>query len=248
MRVGIIQSNYFPWRGYFDFISKVDLFVFHDDIQYTKGDWRNRNRIKTPNGPRWITVPVRYKTTSQLICETEIDESTDWRKQHLNLFAENYRKAPFFDLAHELLASCLRFPATTISELNVNLLRETCSVLGIDTETMLSSELGATGVKTKKLIQLLTSVGATSYLSGPSARGYLDEGMFADAGIELCYMSYDYPRYPQLWGGYDDALSILDLIANTGPSARKFMDNSGGAESEGSATRCVSDPLEARRS
>ncbi len=97
MKVGIIQSNFLPWRGYFDFIREVDLFIIHDDLQYTKGDWRNRNKIKTPRGLEWITVPVNYKTTSQLIEETTIDYSTRWAQKMLNCIREVYRQAPYFE-------------------------------------------------------------------------------------------------------------------------------------------------------
>lgn len=223
MRVGVIQSNYIPWRGYFDFMSRVDLFVFHDDLQYTKGDWRNRNLIKTPSGRRWLSVPVRYRTASQRICDTEIDTSTNWRRQHLNLFAEHYRKAPHFEFAYELFKSKLEPDARTISELNVRLVHAVCTVLGIDVRTRHSVELDLVGSKTVRLIDLLTKVGATSYLSGPSARAYLEEERFEQAGIELMYMEYDYPVYPQLWGAFDGGLSVLDLLANTGPAARKYL-------------------------
>lgn len=223
MRVGIIQSNYVPWRGYFDFISSSDLFIFHDDLQYTKGDWRNRNRIKSVSGPIWLTVPVRYNKTAQLICDTEIDYSTDWRRLHLNRLAENYRKAPFVDCAHDLLRSSLAPGDRTISELNIRLIRAICAFLEIGTPMHLSTEFTASGSKTEKVISLLRQVGAAIYLSGPAAKAYLDETRFAECGIGLEYKSYDYAPYPQLWGGFDGALSVLDLIANVGPSSREYL-------------------------
>jgi len=223
VRVGIIQSNYIPWRGYFDFISQVDLFVFHDDLQYTKGDWRNRNRIKTPTGTIWLSVPVKYKTTAQLICNTEIDYSTHWQKDHLNKFAANYEKAPYCKAAIELLETAFQFRDRTISELSIRLVRAICAFLGIVTPLRLSTEYSLNGAKTERLIDLLRKTDASTYLSGPAADTYLDEKQFRNNGICLEYKSYDYAPYPQLWGEFDGAVSILDLIANVGSSASDWL-------------------------
>ena len=223
MKVGVIQSNYIPWRGYFDFIASVDLFVFHDDLQYTKGDWRNRNRIKTPTGAQWITVPVRYWKTELLIQETEVEASDRWRRKHINQFCAAYGQAPHLSDAVGLLESGLMGRDTTISALNVRLIRLICAYLGIETRMMMSSDLGVTGSKTPRLINLLTRVGASAYLSGPSARDYLDESMFKAADISLEYKTYDYPAYPQLWGPFDGAVTVLDLIANCGTRSREFI-------------------------
>ena len=223
MQVGVIQSNYLPWRGYFDFIDDVDLFVVHDDLQYTKGDWRNRNRIKTPQGLRWLTVPVRYQHTAQLICDTEIDHGRNWQREHRNLITSSLAKAPHL---HDVLALVEpEFDAghRTISELNVALLRSICSYLGIQTPMRMSSELGLSGTKTERLIQLVTAVGGTSYLSGPSARAYLDEPRFRQAGIRLAYKQYDYAPYAQFWGPFEGAVSIIDTIAHCGPAARDIL-------------------------
>ncbi len=223
MRVGIIQSCYIPWRGYFDFIDDVNLFIFHDDLQYTKGDWRNRNKIKTPNGRVWLTVPVKYKKTSQLICETEIDYSHKWKAEQINRFKSSYIKSPFFKDALELWENSLQYADLTISQLNIRLINRICSYLGIFTRLAMSSDYAVTGSKTERLIQLLKKVGATVYLSGPSAKGYLDENLFQEHRIGLEYKTYDYLPYPQLWGEFGGTVSVLDLIANTGPKARQFL-------------------------
>lgn len=221
--VGVIQSAYIPWRGYFDFIASVDLFVFHDDIQYTKGDWRNRNRIKTPQGSIWLTVPVSYHKTSQLICETLITNSTNWHRDHLNQWRANYGKARYFEDALQLLASVEITTNLTISQLNIQLIREICLYLGINTPLMLSSELNLAGTKTERLIDLLKKVDAKTYVSGPSADGYLDKTMFKQNGIRLEYKSYDYEPYPQLWGEFEGAVTVLDLIASRGPDSAGFL-------------------------
>jgi len=226
VKVGVIQSNYIPWRGYFDFIQQVDLFVFHDDIQYTKGDWRNRNRIKTPGGAIWLSVPVKHHSASQLICDTHIEYAVDWQRDHLNRFTANYHKSPHRNDAAGLLEEAFRFRDRTISELNVRLVRLVCSYLGIETPMQFSSAYPISGAKTERLIDLLHKAGASIYLSGPSARNYLDESLFRKNGIRLEYKTYDYPPYPQLWGAFEGAVSILDLIANCGQASKDLLRSS----------------------
>lgn len=223
MRVGIIQSNYIPWRGYFDFINSVDLFIIHDDLQYTKGDWRNRNKIKTSQGTIWLSVPVRYHTVSQLICNTEIDYSQKWKTRHLNQFCANYSKSSFFEEAINLLTMGLSSNNLTISHLNIQLIKSICSYLEIRTPIVLSQDYGVRGAKTERLINILKKVEATIYLSGPSAKAYLDENSFQQAGISLEYKTYDYSPYTQLWGDFVGPVSILDLIANKGKEAKNFL-------------------------
>lgn len=230
MRVGVIQSNYLPWRGYFDFIDDVDLFVVHDDLQFTKGDWRNRNRIKTPQGSRWLTVPVHYRRRAQLIAETAIDYSHNWQRDHRNLIVSSLGKAPHVGDALDLLDAQFDAGHATISDLNVALLRTICGYLGLRTPLVMSAEFGLTRTRTERLIELLAAVGATTYVSGPSARNYLEETRFVEAGIALEYKQYVYPPYPQLWGPFDGALSIVDTIANCGPEARAVLKSRTAAE------------------
>lgn len=229
MKVGIIQSSYLPWRGYFDFIASVDLFVILDDVQFTPRDWRNRNRIKTHRGLQWMTVPVHHhRTGAARICETEIDYSRGWRHDHRQSVALNYARAPYAADVLALLDAAFDATHATISQLNVALLRSLCAYLGIRTPLRLSSEFHAGGVKTERLIALLTVAGATTYLSGPSARAYLDESRFRTAGIGLEYKSYVYPEYRQLWGPFEGAVSVIDLIANCGPGAATLMRSAAG--------------------
>lgn len=223
MRVGIIQSSYIPWRGYFDFIASVDLFIFLDDVQYTARDWRNRNRIKTATGSRWITVPVRHRTRSQSICETEIDASRDWPAQHARAWESSYGRAPYFADVEEILAIQRSPSMGTISGLNIELTRRICGYLSIATPTVVSTELGARGASTERLVDLVRKVGGRTYLSGPSAANYLDRSAFAAAGIALEYKTYDYAPYPQAWGDFDGAVTVLDLIANCGPDATRHL-------------------------
>lgn len=223
MKVGIIQSSYLPWRGYLDFIASVDLFMALDDVQFTPRDWRNRNRIKTPSGRQWITVPVRHRSRTEWICDTQIDYSRHWRQDHRRSIAHNYAKAPHTVDVLAMLDAAFAAGHETISRLNVALLRSLCDYLQIRTPIRLSSEFPAAGVKTDRLIALLKAVGATAYLSGPSARAYLNEQQFHEAGIRLEYKSYCYPPYPQLWGPFTGDVSSIDLIANCGPAARALL-------------------------
>ncbi len=223
MRVGVIQSSFIPWRGYFDFIASVDVFVFHDDIQYTKGDWRNRNKIKTATGLQWLTVPVYYKSVSQLICDTKIDNSAQWARKHLRAWRTHYQAASYLDVAEEILTLLNENNDATISQLNISLIREICGYLGISTPMMLSTELTLEGSKTERLIDLLGKLNASAYLSGPSADAYLDKEAFRRSGIRLEYKSYDYAPYPQLWGDFVGEVTVLDLIANCGPGAKNHI-------------------------
>lgn len=223
MRVGVIQSSFIPWRGYFDFIATVDIFVFLDDTQYSKNSWRNRNRIKTPGGTQWITVPVRQERLNQLISETYIDNSAPWLRKHLGAWQVNYARAPYFDVVMEILSGLNGSKDETISELNIRLIRRICEYLQITTPTLFSGELALTGSKTERLIDLLKKLNATTYLSGPSADVYLDKDAFRRNGIGLEYKSYDYEPYPQLWGPFEGAVTVLDLIANRGPQARESI-------------------------
>jgi len=224
MKVGTIKSNFLPWRGYFDFIREVDLFIIHDDIQYTKRDWRNRNKIKTPRGTEWITVPVNYRQTSQLIEETTIDKSKPWAQSMLNRIRNSYQKAPHFEMYFSELSNLLLEPAATISDLNIRLINWVCAHLEIKTPITFSRQYHPKGVKTERLIGLLKKVGATTYLSGPAARAYIEPELFEQAGIFLEYKVYEYPEYEQLYPPFEPAVSIIDLMFMVGKHAKSYFD------------------------
>jgi hypothetical protein len=223
LKVAAIQSSFIPWRGYFDFIASVDRFVFLDDVQFTTRDWRNRNRIKTPKGVEWLSVPVVHKERSQLVIDTLIDHSTSWHKKHMGTWSANYRATPYFDAVMEILSGMDSSEGVTISQLNIKLIRSICDYLDISTPMMLSTELNLQGTKTERLIDLLKKLNATTYLSGPSADAYLDKELFLRNGIGLEYKTYDYGPYPQLWGEFVGEVTVLDLIANCGPEARNLI-------------------------
>lgn len=223
MKVAIIQSCYLPWRGYFDFIDDVDLFVVYDDIQYTRRDWRNRNWIKTANGRQWLTVPVRYAARGQLIRDTGIDDEQPWRAQHARALQLAYARAPHFAARRASLLAQLERPFATLSELNLSLIQWVMTELTITTPIRRSEDLAPQGRRTDRLIDVLRKVGATSYVSGPTADAYLEAEKFAAAGIGLEYKEYDYPEYPQLWGSFEPHVSVLDLLFNCGPDSRRWL-------------------------
>lgn len=220
MRVGVIQSCYVPWRGYFDFIASVDRFVLYDDVQYSRGSWRNRNRLKTRNGLRWLTVPVDH-VFGQRIDEVRIGASTrgDWRGAHERQLRDALGPAPHFETALALWRDATAPDHRRLTDLNEALLRAICGYLGITTPIERSSAHPLRAGRMERLLDLLVRTGATTYVSGPSARDYLDEPLLAAHGIALEYKTYDYAPYPQLWGPFEGAVTILDLIANCGPEA-----------------------------
>jgi len=227
MKVGMIQSNYIPWRGYFDLIDDVDLFIIYDDVEFGQGrKWRNRNRIKTRNGPMWITVPLVHGRRYKPISDVEIDWGRDWPTRHLNLLAENYRDSPYFSEYIGEFAEILGSRHRGVSSLNVCLIKWVMSELGIDTSIGYSREFFSAGGKTIRPLQILREVGARFYLSGPTAEPYTDAALFRNHGIELEFKSYEYRPYPQMWGGYIESLSVLDLLFNCGPKAREYLKSS----------------------
>jgi hypothetical protein len=225
MKVGIIQSCYIPWRGYFDFINSADVFVIFDDVRYPQGrSWRNRNQVKTPTGLKWLTVPILKEAKDSSIDKAQIAEGAKpWQEIHRGQLRVALADAHYFRDAIDLWERELAVEHRLLSSLNVCLIRSICKYLKIATPIVMSSDYPVSGEKTTRLIELLKVLGATSYLSGPSADGYLDKEAFREAGIRLEYKSYDYAPYPQLWGPFEGAVSVLDLIANCGPQSNSLI-------------------------
>jgi hypothetical protein len=224
MRVAILQSNYIPWKGYFDIVGHVDLFVFHDDLQYTKGDWRNRNKIKTHKGAEWITVPCGT-SEHRRICDVELTDNA-WQRKHWNLIQSYYRNAPFFDLYSTFFKDIyLKQAWTNLSEMNQYIIKSiSIELFHLDTRFDDSRHYNLSKSKGERVIELLKKVGATRYLSGPSAKSYINKSAFEAENIGLDWMSYhDYPQYPQLYPPFIHEVSVIDLIFNTGPGAASYM-------------------------
>ena len=224
--VAISQSNYIPWRGYFDLINSVDEFILYDDMQFTKRDWRNRNTIKTSNGLLWLTIPVKVKGKFlQKINETEIDGS-DWAEKHWKTIKMNYSKAPHFRELENFVQTIYEEAASKplLTEVNVLFLNKICSFLGIRTPIRNSAEFILAEGKTERLVDICKQTKATKYISGPAAKEYLEEQQFFNQKIDVEWMNYNgYKSYTQLWGDYQPSVSIIDLIFNSGKNSMNLL-------------------------
>jgi hypothetical protein len=222
--VAVVQSNYLPWKGYFDLIHDVDLFVFYDDVQFTKNDWRNRNRVKTASGVRWLTVPVGAHI-HRMICEVEIHGHA-WQTRHWQTLSQSYSKAPCFGRYRPFFEEVyLGRTWDNLSHLNQYLVTAIArDLLGVQAEFADSRAYAPAGQGSERLLGLLTKLGTRTYVSGPSARAYLDEAAFARAGVEVRYKSYEgYPEYPQLHPPFEHRVSILDTLFHLGPEAPRYI-------------------------
>ena len=225
MKVAILQSNYIPWKGYFDMMAMVDVFVLYDEVQYTKNDWRNRNKIIANGKPQWITIPVRQNSLDQRIDETEI-VLPKWPVKHWKTIQANYGKAPFFKeygpKVEALYEACKG--VKLLSEINFIFIKGIAEMLGVDTELKWSTDLDLKGDKNERLIDAVKKCGGTRYVSGPAAKSYLDVDAFSREGIEVEWMDYSgYKEYPQSGEGFEHGVSVLDLIFNVGDSSRGFL-------------------------
>lgn len=212
--VAIHQPNYIPWLGYFEKIHRSDVFVFLDDVEFTSGSWINRNKIKTPDGWTWLTIPVTASTAP--IRETEIATHTDWAEEHWKSLNYNYGGAEYFDEWDDFFRETYDQEWTSLEELNRHLLRAICDRVGIEYEFVTSSSFPVDGTETKRLIDICEAVDADRYYSGQGAKGYTDEQLFDAAGIDLEYQSFEHPTYPQRFGEFVPNLSIVDLLMNVG--------------------------------
>ncbi|MFO1348957.1 MAG: WbqC family protein [Pseudomonadales bacterium] len=224
-KVAILQSNYIPWKGYFDIIAAADEFILFDDMQYTRRDWRNRNRIKTPQGIQWITVPVKAKGKyHQKIRDTEID-GKEWLATHWKTLSQNYCRAPHFaEIAAWLEPIYTNQTFSHLSHLNRHLIEAICKYLNINTTLTNSWDYQLSDGKTERLVSLCQQAKGTEYLSGSTAKNYIEEEKFSDAKIKITWVNYSgYPEYRQLWGGFTHEVTILDLLFNCGKESRLYM-------------------------
>lgn len=225
MKAAIIQSSYLPWKGYFDIIHDVDIFIFLDNVAYTKRDWRTRNYIKRNDGQKvLLTVPVEKESSRGKIEDVVISPS-EWQASHLGNFLTHYARAPHFRTIRPLLEDFyIENQWRKLSEMNQYMIRRIAEYLGISTYFENASRISCLGEKTERLISLLKQVGANEYLTGPSARNYIDERLFVEAGIQLQFKQYDdYPVYQQLSEPFTHEVSILDLLLNVGDRAPSYI-------------------------
>jgi hypothetical protein len=224
-KIAILQSNYIPWKGYFDLINQVDEFILYDDMQYTKRDWRNRNKIQTSQGLKWVSIPVEVKGKYfQKINETKISDN-NWGKKHWNVLKQNYSKTQHFKEYKDIFEDLyLSNTDKYISQINYKFIEAINKILGIDTRIRWSSEFDLIDGQSEKLLGICKDCDADVYLSGPSAKNYLDENIFMQSNIKVEWVNYNnYPDYQQVFEPFEHGVTILDLIFNEGDNATKFM-------------------------
>ena len=235
MKAVILQSGYIPWLGYFDLINKADIFVFLDDVQWTTRDWRNRNRIRTSQGWSWLTVPVKLERSyfDYKIKDVQIDNTQDWPQKHLGAFRSWYNKAIYFDEIYSLLQDILSKKQQFVVDLNYELIFAICQYIGISKTKFLFSQNMHIPKEVKKAERLLAIVeeirGIHTYISGPSAKPYLEEGNFATKNIKVEWHDYLHPYYNQnTWGSnvFIPYLSIIDLLFNHGKESLEVITSS----------------------
>jgi len=222
-KVTILQSNYIPWKGYFDLIAAVDEFILYDDMQFTKNDWRNRNRIKTPKGLEWLSIPVG-SDISRKIREVVLPGS-GWQAKHLKSIEVNYGRASYFDEIMELIKPIyINKNITTLTAFNCALIECVCRYLNIKTKLSYSWDYSLSEGKSQRLVSLCRQANARVYVSGPAARDYLDEGLFEQSNIKVEWFNYSgYQEYPQLWGDFEHGVTVLDLLFNCGSHAVLYL-------------------------
>ncbi|HSZ01817.1 MAG TPA: WbqC family protein, partial [Terriglobales bacterium] len=228
MKIAISQPAYLPWLGYLDLIDQVDTFVLLDNVQFEKQSWQHRNRIKTPAGLQWLTVPVLFRGRfGQLINEVEIRDVEFWRNQ-VRAIELNYRRTPFFDNYFQDLSARMRTTnscTALIADLDIRLIEWFMDVLGIQTPLLLSSRLEQPGRRTELLANICESIGAKQYLSPLGSSAYLlqEIHVLLEKDIDVAFQHYEHPQYRQLFRPFCPYASILDLIFNEGERALEVL-------------------------
>lgn len=215
MLVSIHQPNFLPWLGFFDKVAQSNIFILLDNAQFEKNEWQNRNRIKGPGGPQWLTVPVVHRFP-QTIAETRIDDTSNWRRKHWNAIVSNYRKAPWFSQYAGRFEAVYERSWDRLVDLNVHLFHLVCNTLGFERRVHLASEFPVASSASCRLAELCAAVDGDAYLAGAGAYGYLDTKPFEDRNIRVEFQNYRHPVYPQLFGAFVSHLSVLDLLFNCG--------------------------------
>lgn len=228
MVVSVHQPNYIPWMGYFYKIQKSDIFVILDDVQYIRRGFINRSRIKTPQGTVWLTVPVENKGNYACsINEIKIKNNSNWKENHLKNIEMNYKRTDFFNDFYGVFKSRLMMNYEKLSELNIDIIKTICQLLGIKTKMILSSSLNIDETSTERIINICKTLGADTYLSGRGGAKYQDEKIFEDNSIKLLYSDFSEKKHKQLWGDFSGGLSVIDYIFNCGYKIENAWDKQG---------------------
>ncbi|MDP3009539.1 MAG: WbqC family protein [Methylococcales bacterium] len=224
-KIAILQSNYIPWKGYFDMIAAVDEFILYDDVQFTKNDWRNRNKIKTPSGVQWLSIPVRQERLDQKISETKVSDRR-WADKHWKTIKQNYSRAEGFSTYSSIIAETYQQASELefLSDINLLFIRTICKLANIQTTISLCTDYNLIGDRMSRLVSLCEQASASVYVSGPAAKSYLDEDAFLKFGITVEWMDYSgYKEYPQLYPPFEHGVSMIDLLFNLGLQYSSYM-------------------------
>jgi hypothetical protein len=221
--VAVHQPQYMAWGGYFHKMDAADAFVFLDTVQYKKNEFQNRNLIKGPRGPQWLTVPVLYRF-GQTVGEVKINNTVPWARKHFAALVSCYGRAPFFGRYIGVFEELLTGAYTGISELNIATSRLIARLLGIRTALSVASDLPQVDSRRdRRLVEIVRLLGGDTYLSGTGGREYIDENVFKESGVKLAFQEFHAPSYPQLFGAFAPNLSTIDLIFNIGPNALDYL-------------------------
>lgn len=226
-RVAIMQPTYLPWSGYFGLMQAVDVFIFLDSVQFAKRSWQQRNQIKTASGAQWLSVPVSTKgKRDQLITEVEVDKSANFALAHRKSIEMSYSKAPFFKAYADEFLPFLENPSPRLADLTIDLSLRLKSLLGIKTQVLRASELNGSGAKADLLASLCQQIGATSYISPPGSREYLEASdAFAKIDVPVHYFEFKHPEYPQLSGEFLPYMSSIDMLFNCGDRSLALIES-----------------------
>jgi hypothetical protein len=224
----VLQPGYLPWLGFFDQMLRADVFVYYDDVQYDKHGWRNRNRIKTAQGPQWLTVPVRHGGLgAPRILDVEIDNRGPWARKHSASIRHAYARAPYIDQYLPAIDDILSRGWSRLIDLDVTLAGAMATMLGLAPTVVRASELGVHGTRSERLLRICQHFGAATYLSGTAARQYLDVALFERHGIAVEWQDFAHPVYPQQHGSFVPFLSALDVLLNCGHESRRVLEGKG---------------------
>jgi len=222
--VAIHQPQYLPWLGYIGKIIEADVFCYLDNVQFKKNEWQNRNRIKTVNGPQWVTVPVKYRFPEK-INEVTINNTINWQQKHLNALTTNYSKAPYFKAYMEEIMPVYKKQWSSISDLNINLIETIKHIMGIKKKSVKSSEMNLSNDPTGRLIDICRKFDCTTYLAGAGAENYMDFERFRREGIIVKVQQFSHPEYTQPFGRFTSHLTVLDLLFNCGPESLEKIED-----------------------
>jgi hypothetical protein len=225
-RIVVSQPMYFPWVGIFEQVRLADVFIHYDDALLPQGrSFISRVQVKTPAGVRWLSVPLKHGG-QQPISQVRVDDGQQWRQKHLKTLVHSYTRAPYFENMIGIAETVYAQASDHLCDLNIRSIEAVADYFGLTAEYVRASDLRVAGHSSEKLLRLVLALHGSHYLTGHGARHYLDHDLFERHGIRVEYMTYNRTAYPQLHGAFDPHVTVLDLIANTGPQGGQYI-NSG---------------------